>query len=61
MSHKVTKIDNYWLSKPMPTTNSFEELEKMFNNINDKAKAEKTIKSLPFLLLELICNCSLNY
>jgi len=61
MSHKVTKIDNYWLSKSMSTSNSFEELEEMFNNINDKAKAEKTIKSLLFLLPELTCSCSLNY
>jgi len=42
---KVPETDNYWLNKCVPTTNSFEELKEMLNDINDNIRIKKTIKS----------------
>jgi len=42
---KVLKTDNYWLNKCVPTTNSFEELKEMVDDINDNTRMKKTIKS----------------
>jgi len=51
MSRKQSKIDNYWLSKPVPISNNFNGLD-----INNNERIEKIIKSL---LLDLP-TCSLS-
>jgi len=53
MSHKQFKMDNYWLSKAILTSNSFEELEEVYKDINDNAKVEKTVKPFPVLIVRV--------
>jgi len=36
MSHKQSKTDHYWLSKLVLISNSFDELQKILNDINDE-------------------------
>jgi len=44
MYHKQPKMDTYWLSKPIPITNTFEGFEKEFDDINVNARMEKIVK-----------------
>jgi PBP1b-binding outer membrane lipoprotein LpoB len=50
ISCKKPKIDNSWLSKPMPITflnDSFEQFEDIFNDININIRVEKQSKPIP--------------
>jgi len=52
MIRKQFKTNNYYPSKPVSTSDSFEVLEKVLDDINDNIK-EKTVKSPLIFGLEL--------
>ncbi|KAF9814128.1 hypothetical protein SFRURICE_000123 [Spodoptera frugiperda] len=55
-TQKQKKLDNYWLSQPTPTSNSFYELDSDPQTTQDKDTTEKPTKAPP-LYVDKIAEC----